>query len=87
MKALREWTISEASQYLESQGLSWKVTELVKAGAGNMNCTLRARGDKNSIILKQSSEFCENFPQVAAPIERLKEELSLIHISEPTRPY
>jgi len=76
MKALRDWSIEDADQYLKSLGLETGVEDISSAGEGNMNCTQRIRlASQNSFILKQSSNFCEKYPEVAAPITRLKEEV------------
>lgn len=39
-------------------------------GAGNMNFTLRVITNQRSFIIKQSREYVEKYPQVAAPQER-----------------
>lgn len=82
MKALRDWNIKDCSAYLKSLNLKeYEVLDLSSAGAGNMNCTLRAVFKNNhSVILKQSSSYCENYPQVAAPIERLEKEYSFYNL-------
>ena len=59
--------------YLKAKG--WlRLQERVKAveipGAGNMNFTLRIKSAERSFILKQSREYVEKYPQVAAPAER-----------------
>lgn len=41
-----------------------------KAGAGNMNYTLRVRTPARSFILKQARPWVEKYPQIAAPWER-----------------
>jgi len=66
MKALRDWNVEEASHYLKVE-----VKEISHAGAGNMNCTMRVKTEKKSFILKQSSPFCEKFPSIAAPENRI----------------
>ncbi len=47
---------------------------LEKPGEGNMNFTLRITTEKRSFIVKQSREYVEKYPQVAAPIERVLRE-------------
>jgi 5-methylthioribose kinase len=41
-----------------------------RAGEGNMNLTLRVRTSRRSLILKQSRPWGENYPQIAAPVDR-----------------
>ncbi len=76
MKQLRDWNLEDASNYLKSIGLDEVVESISKAGDGNMNCTQRLKtSTKKSYIIKQSSSFCEKYPEVAAPITRLREEV------------
>ncbi len=76
MKALRDWNTEDADQYLKSLGLDTGVRQISSAGDGNMNCTQRiVLSNEKSYILKQSSDFCEKYPEVPAPITRLKEEV------------
>lgn len=51
-------------------------------GEGNMNFTLRLITNKRSIIIKQSREFVEKYPQVAAPKERALMEAAFYKITE-----
>ncbi|UZD23102.1 phosphotransferase [Algoriphagus halophytocola] len=44
------------------------------AGEGNMNLVLRVSTSQRSIILKQSKDYVRKFPQIPAPIERIKVE-------------
>ncbi len=75
MRALRDWNLSEASNYLRSRNLTLEeVKEITSAGEGNMNCTLRFSCESHSFIVKQSSPYCEKYPSVAAPVERIQEE-------------
>ncbi len=75
MRALRDWNVDEATHYLQSKNITLeKVKEIKPAGEGNMNCTLRFFCDTQSFIVKQSSSYCEKYPSVAAPVERIHEE-------------
>lgn len=46
------------------------VTDLAKAGQGNMNLTLRVTTNQRTFIAKQSRPWVEKFPQIDAPSER-----------------
>lgn len=59
--------------YLKAQG--WlqegeEITTVEIPGAGNMNFTLRIKTADRSFIVKQSRDYVEKYPQVAAPTER-----------------
>ena len=47
------------------------ITDISKPGEGNMNCVLRIRTNKISFIVKQSRDYVEKYPQVAAPEKRV----------------
>lgn len=47
-----------------------QVQSASKPGEGNMNYTLRIRTNFRSFILKQSRDYVEKYPQIAAPPER-----------------
>jgi 5-methylthioribose kinase len=47
-----------------------QVQSASKPGEGNMNYTLRIRSNFRSFILKQSRDYVEKYPQIAAPAER-----------------
>ncbi len=81
MKALRDWNLEDTQQYLNTKGIHAPVRDLKKAGEGNMNCTMRVIHDQGSLILKQSSPFCEKFPEVKAPIGRINEEVRFYHLA------
>ena len=75
IKHVGELTADKASleSYLKGQGwlqLNEKIIALEIPGAGNMNFTLRIKTGERSLIIKQSREYVEKYPQVAAPIER-----------------
>ncbi|MDP5172568.1 MAG: phosphotransferase [Bacteroidia bacterium] len=60
-------------QYLRHQqwiGPDESVESAKKPGEGNMNYTLRIRSNFRTFILKQSREFVEKYPSIAAPSER-----------------
>jgi 5-methylthioribose kinase len=59
--------------YLRGRGWLGADEQLIgaaKAGAGNMNYTLRVRTPARSFILKQARPWVEKYPQIAAPWER-----------------
>lgn len=65
--------VNALENYLYGQG--WlksdeNIIAVESPGAGNMNFTLRIRTDKGSFIVKQSREYVEKYPQVAAPKDR-----------------
>lgn len=65
--------LDELSHYLQQRG--WlaadeTVQHAEKAGEGNMNCTLRVRTARRSLILKQARPWVEKYPTIAAPPER-----------------
>lgn len=66
--------IAALSSYLKTK--DWLETDetilsVEKPGEGNMNFTLRIITNKRSFIIKQSREYVEKYPQVAAPKERV----------------
>lgn len=66
------------NRYLSARGLLEHGESLVsaeRAGEGNMNCTLRARTERRSLIVKQSRPWVENYPHIAAPMDRACREL------------
>lgn len=75
----------ELEKYLKDQG--WlKSAESIEAveipGEGNMNFTLRINTGERSFIIKQSREFVEKYPQVAAPEERVLREAEFYKLIE-----
>lgn len=75
MKHVQELTASKAilESYLKGQAwlqLNESITALEVPGAGNMNFTIRVKTGKRSFIIKQSRNYVEKYPQVAAPEER-----------------
>ncbi|MBU2995956.1 phosphotransferase [Cellulophaga baltica] len=65
--------IAALTTYLQAQ--KWlnnneSIKSVEKPGEGNMNFTLRVITNQRSFILKQSRDYVEKYPQVAAPTER-----------------
>ena len=52
-----------------------QVIDVARAGEGNMNLTLRVRTSQQTVIVKQSRPWVEKYPQIAAPVERILQEL------------
>lgn len=50
------------------------IAKTEKPGEGNMNFTLRVNTGERTFIIKQSRDFVEKYPQVAAPSERVLNE-------------
>lgn len=48
-----------------------RVIHCSRAGEGNMNCTVRVRTSRRSVILKQSRPWVEKYPSLAAPWDRV----------------
>jgi 5-methylthioribose kinase len=59
-----------------------KLVSSKSAGESNMNLVLRVKTNLRSVILKQSKPFVRKFPQIPAPIERIKIELSYYQLVE-----
>ena len=61
-----------------------QILNIEKPGAGNMNVVLRVITQKGSLILKQSRNYVNKYPQIPAPINRIDIEAQfyqLIHTS------
>lgn len=61
-------------EYLKHHKLlqdSEEVLHYNKAGEGNMNLVMRLRTEHSSLIIKQSRDYVNKYPQIAAPIERI----------------
>ena len=70
-------TIAALSSYLHSKEWLYEdetILSAEKPGDGNMNFTLRITTNRRSFIIKQSREYVEKYPQVAAPSERVLRE-------------
>jgi len=68
---------SQLTAYLQAQ--SWllegeHITNVEVPGDGNMNFTLRIETKRRSFIIKQSRDYVEKYPQVAAPEDRVLRE-------------
>jgi len=77
---LRQYT-----EYLRDHGLIEKddqVTQVSKAGEGNMNVVVRLQTEQQSLILKQSRPFVQKYPQLKAPIERIRVEARFYQVIE-----
>ncbi len=73
----------ELEAYLKDQG--WlkpneQIAKIEKPGEGNMNFTLRVDTGERSFIVKQSRDFVEKYPQVAAPEDRVLSEARFYEI-------
>lgn len=69
--------IDQLEAYLKAQGWMGDSSTILKTevpGDGNMNFTLRVVLKEGSFILKQSRDYVEKYPQVAAPIKRVLQE-------------
>lgn len=69
--------LDELPEFLEEKG--WilgneKVIHTEKPGEGNMNFVRRIVTDKRSFIIKQGRPWVEKYPEIEAPVERLKVE-------------
>jgi 5-methylthioribose kinase len=53
-----------------------RVVQVSRAGEGNMNLTLRVVTNQRSFILKQSRPWVEKYPRIAAPEDRLLQEVA-----------
>nr|WP_205692172.1 phosphotransferase [Cellulophaga sp. E16_2] len=65
------------NSYLQSKKWIYEgetILSVEKPGEGNMNFTLRIVTNKRSFIIKQSRDYVEKYPQVAAPLERVLRE-------------
>ncbi|KKO04812.1 hypothetical protein LCGC14_0081240 [marine sediment metagenome] len=67
-------TFISLQDYLISKG--WlkdqeKITQISKAGEGNMNVVLRVATNLRSIIVKQSRPFVQKYQNIPAPIDRI----------------
>lgn len=74
---------TELEVYLRNQG--WlkpneKIVKVEKPGEGNMNFTLRIDTGARTFIIKQSRDFVEKYPQVAAPADRVLNEARFYEI-------
>ena len=51
------------------------ISQVAKAGEGNMNLVLRVTTDSRSVIVKQARPWVEKYPSIAAPDERIVSEI------------
>lgn len=57
------------------------VVAAAPAGAGNMNCTMRVRTGRRSLIVKQARPWVEKYPQFAAPPQRSRREVEFYRLA------
>gem|GEM_PF-68576 len=60
-------------EYLRQQGVlsdSDSVVSVTKAGEGNMNCVVRVRTERGSLVVKQARPWVEKYSQFEAPWDR-----------------
>lgn len=50
---------------------SESITQIEKAGEGNMNLVMRVTTDRRSVIVKQARPWVEKYPAIAAPVDRI----------------
>lgn len=61
-----------------------EVQNTAKPGEGNMNVVLRTTTNQRSFILKQSRPYVQKYPDIPAPLERIRTEYLFYHsISDP----
>ncbi|MDO6489778.1 MAG: phosphotransferase [Cellulophaga sp.] len=77
--------IEDLTKYLQSK--DWlkeneSIVAVEKPGEGNMNFTLRILTETRSFIVKQSRDYVEKYPQVAAPAERVLREAEFYEVIE-----
>ena len=61
-------------EYLKSRGWlhgTGRLETVERAGEGNMNLVLRARTSAESVIVKQSRDWVEKYPEIEAPGDRI----------------
>lgn len=66
--------VGELEIYLRKHnwlGLDEGITQIEKAGEGNMNLTLRVTAGDRTFIIKQARPWVEKYPQLEAPVERI----------------
>lgn len=78
--------LEEVARWLGATG--WlepgeSIVEVAPAGAGNMNCTLRARTERRSLILKHGRPWVEKYPHIPAPADRTRVEAAFYEVVRP----
>ncbi len=82
MNKISNWSQEMFSDFLKNKlNRAEKVIGTDIAGEGNMNCTLRVTTDRSSYIFKQSPPYCEKFPSVPAPEERIISEAKFYELA------
>jgi len=73
----------ELDLYLHRAGVlsaDESVLTAMRAGEGNMNCTLRVTTNSRSFIVKQARPWVEKYPQFAAPWDRALREIEFYQL-------
>lgn len=66
--------VSDYLQSIDYLTTGEKISKLSSPGDGNMNFTLRVHTSERTFIIKQSRDYVEKYPQVAAPVDRAMQE-------------
>lgn len=61
-------------------GADEHVIKITKAGEGNMNFVARVHTNRRTVIFKQSRPWVEKYPQIAAPTERILQEITFYRL-------
>jgi 5-methylthioribose kinase len=88
MIRIKEELNPEIENYLKDAGYLMPDEEIVqyqKAGEGNMNMVVRIITDVGKLILKQSRPYVNKYPQIEAPLDRIKVERSYYTIINENR--
>lgn len=78
----------EIENYLKDEGYLMPDEDIIqyqKAGEGNMNMVVRIITDAGKVILKQSRPYVNKYPQIEAPLDRIKVERSYYTIINENR--
>jgi 5-methylthioribose kinase len=76
--------VPELAAYLGARGIlapGEPVTQVAKAGEGNMNCTLRVATPRRTIIVKQGRPWVEKYPHITAPADRTRVEAAFYGVA------
>lgn len=79
---IKELNFTEISDYLKKFDIQFEsIIKVESAGDGNMNITLRVSNEEGqTLILKQSPPYCEKYPSIPAPEERVINEAAFYQI-------
>ena len=78
----------EIENYLKDEGYLMPDEDIIqyqRAGEGNMNMVVRIITDAGKVILKQSRPYVNKYPQIEAPLDRIKVERSYYTIINENR--